>query len=425
MSKTSNPQKRRRSSQNRPVFFPNLAAGGTGIDLVSGVVPVTSISGTRYGIVNNTVTQFAVNQPPIEDDGLRGCPAFTQLAKQSETLTGSAWTKENLLTPTVYGSFQNNYVWSAIENTESTFHAIYQSSFDIIEDNSVCGLCFIAKYNGRKLLIDVRTKSNTYFGGRINLQTGTFEASSGAVASSIVDIGNGYYRVFVAYNLESGSTTPFTRIYLYNDASQYTGDGISGVYLGQPTFINFGVNGIPFIPPYIPNNTSGLISVVSEAATSTTGSIFDLDDTKLARLKDALIGPNAQGHLELIVKSNVDSAWWANNSVYNILSVNNTSESLIYINKDSGGAVTLRTTDGTNVASVTQGLTVGSTYKISIDWGTHPTGQKMVITVNGVKSTLSVFAGWGDNDLMFFFGNAIHAGWIVKDSLKVMDRPQW
>ena len=84
MSKTSNPQKRRKSSQNRPVFVPNLAAGGTGIDLVSGVTPTCVKSGVTYGLVNNTTTEFEINQPALEDDGFRGCPAYTQYFLNNE-----------------------------------------------------------------------------------------------------------------------------------------------------------------------------------------------------------------------------------------------------------------------------------------------------------------------------------------------------
>jgi IS605 OrfB family transposase len=71
--------------------FEMLNYGSRLFDSVTGTNATCSINGIRYGIVNGVVTQFAVNQPPIEDKGLRGCPAFTQLAKMTETLTDVNW----------------------------------------------------------------------------------------------------------------------------------------------------------------------------------------------------------------------------------------------------------------------------------------------------------------------------------------------
>ena len=71
-------------------------------------------------------------------------------------------------------------------------------------------------------------------------------------------------------------------------------------------------------------------------------------------------------------------------------------------------------------------ITRGQIIRLSVDFGTHSTGQKMRTTVNGVKSSLVDFSGsFGSQDLRFFFGNTVHAGWIKKDSLKIYDRPRW
>lgn len=397
MSKTSNPQKRRKSSQNLPVFVPNIQAGAANlVDMVSGVAATNAISGVRYGIVNGVVTEFGVNQPALEDDGFRCCPAFTQLAKMSETLTDAIWIKPVEATGT---------------SLIGTARIIYIGGSPVpglLDQNIV-----VPGGTANKILTLVASVSSESYP-----QTFRLKNTHGAIVDN-------FSNDFV---ITQPSQIYFRIQNNNNEGNGYQVIGIAKSTDDQPFDINIGLNlsEANFIYPYSPNNTTSNVSFVSEAATAATGTSFDLDDTKLARLKDALIGPNAQGHLELIVKSNVDSAWWANNSVYNILSVNNTSESLIYINKDSGGAVTLRTTDGTNVASVTQGLTVGSTYKISIDWGIHPTGQKMRLTVNGVKSALANFSGsFGSQDLRVFYGNTIHAGWIKKDSFKIYDRPRW
>lgn len=295
-------------------------------DSITGVPAVTSISGVRYGIVNGAVTQFAVNQPPIEDDGLRGCPAFTQYFLNNEAPV----TQSITLTA---GSY---CLW--IEGSGS------------------------ATFNGLTATV--------------------------------------------------GDPKVFTL------ASSFTGNCVIAGTVTK-AMINSGL----FIAPFSP--TQGVTkSFVSEAATATTGTSFDLDDVKLAKLKSILRGPNAQGHLELTFKSNVDSGWLANNTYINFLSLNDSVTRGIYFLKETAGVSALRTFDGTNAIIFPHALTVGQSFKISLDWGTHPTGQKMRITVNGVKSALVNFSGsFGTQDLRFFLGNTVHAG-NVKD-IKVSDRPQW
>lgn len=411
---------------NNIVFALQSREGKTAYDSINGVGATTVVSGTRYGIVDGAVTQFAVNQPPIEDSGLRGCPAFTQLARMSDVLTDGVWTKTRVLTPVLYGSINGVNLWTIAEDTSLNTHNIPQGQLSSIVDNSVLGFCGIFKYNGRHLEVRAQRKdASSATVCVVNLQTGSASGVLSGAIVNVLNLGDGFFRVFCALSVLSGASNP--RIYpqLHDGTTgTYLGDGSSGFLFAQPTYIDFGLNGNPFIPPYVINNTTGFISVVSEAATATTGTSFDLDNVQLSRLKSIMRGP--QGHLEVTLKSNTDSSWWANNSTYNVLSINNTASSVLYINKDSGGVVSFRTTDGSNIASVSQALTIGTSYKILIDWGTHSTGQKIRITVNGVKSDLvSCGASLGLEDLSFFDLSGIHIGWIVKDSLKITDRPQW
>lgn len=408
-------------------FKMHLTPGTLPYDEVTNSKASCSISGARYGIVNGVVAQFAENVPPIEDKGLRGCPEFTQLAKYSEALTNAAWIKTNLLIPTIHEVFQGLNIWNLPENTTaSVSHTISTTVFTDMADNSVCGMCFIAKYNGRKLYLDIKTKAGTYPGARINLQTGVFEVTGAStVAHSITSQGNGYYLVFLAFNVGSGASNPYIFAQLYSTTTQYTGDGVSGVYLGQPTYINFGVNGAPFIPPYIPNNTGSSVSCVSETATSTTGTSFDLDAALMTRLKTALRGPNAQGHLELEFVSNFDSGWLANNTNLNIFSVSNSNLPLYYRKNTDGTITDWNLYDGTNDSNIVQSLSVGQIFKIALDYGTYTDGtQKMRLTVNGVKSNVVDFSGaFGTQDLRFFYGNTVHVGWIK--NLSYSEKPLW
>ena len=271
---------------------------GSLADKVTNTKAQCTISGTRYGIVNGVVngvvTAFAPNVPPVEDKGLRGCPAFTQLARYTEDFTNAAWSKINILTPTLVGTFQGQNIWALIENTATNVaHSFIDSTaFTGAADNSVMGISLIAKNNGRLLEIIGRIKDGSYpVVCWLNLQTGIISNLRAGSVASCVDIGNGFYRIFATLPVGVGAQTSYLYIQLYNGSSNiYTGDGVSGILVGQPTFINFGVNGTPFLPPYVPNNTTSSVSVVSEAATSTTGTSFDLDDVKLVKFKEGLRG---------------------------------------------------------------------------------------------------------------------------------------
>ena len=429
--KTSNPLKRDKYkiSIKRPISAIPMISGGIVKDVIAGVNASCTISGTRYGIVNGVVTAFGSNVPPVEDAGLRCCPAFSQLAKMTETLTDASWGKSNLLTPTLYEVFQGQNIWNLPENTTaSAYHILVQSvGFSTVLDNSVIGMSIVAKYDGRKILFAVAAKDGTYKTCRMNILTGAIESNSGGVAASIAPIGSGYYRLFFAANILTGATTPSFNIQYDNGAgNQYTGNGVSGAYIGQPTYINFGVNGIPFTPPYFPNNTNNPIAVVSEAGGASNGTSFDLEDVNLVRLKNALRGPNAQGSMTLSVSFGSDGAWIPNSTTINILSANNSNAAFVKAEKDSGGVVKFTFSDGTNSVSVNKNIAANETINLKLDWGTHSTGQKIRITVNGVASSLGSFAAGslGPADLVMGYGLTVPM-WIKKGSLKIFSRPIW
>ena len=525
------------------IFDASISPGKNLFDKITKTVATSIISGIRYGIVGGVVTQFAANQPPIEDTGLRGCPAFTQLAKQSESLTDASWGRSNTLTPIASGTFEGSNVWFIAESTATGFHTtLYQATaLSGLSENSIVGFSFIFKSVNRKIYARIINKDNLYLTARINNETGVVETVSSGLSVNVQRLTDAFFRVFISASVGVGASTALGRIDICsNDQASYTGDGVSGIYLGHPTYINFGVSGVPFIPPYVPNNTSGSISVVSEAATATTGTSFDLDDAKLAKLKTALrgagVGPNlwgipgllapwvdngthyvcdgtnnnatvscagvlstgklydiefttgavtsgtlamlvggvnvfsgtpvasttykvrtstivtgtnitftnvnafigqirkdivvkevqAQGHLELEFVSNVNSMWLANNTIINIFSLNNNYTQCLFFKKDSLGNNTVRVEDQANAAFLSLSPAITQIYKIFLDFGTHSTGQKMRITVNGVKSALTNFSGsFGIQDLKLFFGNTVHAGWIKKDSLKIGNKPKW
>ena len=65
------------TAEEEYAFKIHLTPGAFPYDEVTNVPASCSISGVRYGLVNGVVSSFASNMPPVEDAGLRGCPAFT------------------------------------------------------------------------------------------------------------------------------------------------------------------------------------------------------------------------------------------------------------------------------------------------------------------------------------------------------------
>ena len=330
--RTSKPfiKNRNKLGATKPIFVPNLVSGNSLKDVISQTGAAVSISGARWGIVNGVVAQFAANAPPVEDKGLRGCPAFTQYflnnqAPVTQSITLAA------------GSY---CLW--IEGTGS------------------------ATFNG-------------------------LTATAGS--PKVFTLGSGF----------TGNCT------------------ITGTV--TKVMLNRGLFPAPFTP------TAGTtVSVVSEAATSTTGTSFDLDLPALSRLKAGLRGPLAQGHIKVEVESNVDSGWYTSATPLslNIFSCNNLPYTLRF--RWGSGLATIRMEDSSQVnesASTAMTIIVGQTIKISLDYGTYTDGtQKMRLTVNGVKSSVVAFSGsFGTQDLQFFYGNTVHAGWIK--NVKYYERPRW
>ena len=84
-----------------------------------------------------------------------------------------------------------------------------------------------------RLSIDDRTGTNIY--AEFNLATGAMENTSGLIASTIEDRGNGWYRVTIIANVGVGSFTPILHIAVRDDtgAGTYTGDPAKGLDVAE------------------------------------------------------------------------------------------------------------------------------------------------------------------------------------------------
>lgn len=389
---------RNKLDASKPIFVPNLVAGNSLKDVISQTGATVSISGARYGIVNGVVAQFAANVPRIEDKGFGACPAFTQLAKMTETLTDAVWVIES-------------------------------------------GATGVSRPGGNRLIYTGGSTKTKLLNQAVVIPGGTASKIlilvarvSAATYPQKFRVNNTHLGVIDNFSSDITINEP-TSLYLRVQNSALVGSGNQQIGIAistdnQPFDINIGMNlaEANFIYPYVPNNTTSSVSVVSEAATSSTGTSFDLDLSTLSRLKNGLRGPNAQGHIELEFESNMDSGWLPNDSFINILSFNNNAyyTGALALRKTPGGIVCWYFNDSvTNNAYIVTSVSPGQTIKFILDYGTYIDGtKKMRLTVNGVKLSVIAFSGsFGAQDLRFFYGNTVHAGWTR--SLKYYEKPRW
>lgn len=155
-----------------------------------------------------------------------------------------------------------------IEDTSTTSHGIAQNT--TIAANVTITVSAFVKANGRNIAITAYTASH---GLRATFNLSTLAITNGSYGSStytgasIVDVGNGWYRVSVSGIASSTEANPVIGI---NTASGttlfYTGDGSSGFYLwGVQTEAG------SFATSYIPNGaaTSGATRTADVASVST------------------------------------------------------------------------------------------------------------------------------------------------------------
>ncbi len=121
---------------------------------------------------------------------------------------------------------------------------------------------FVKAAERTEILIESIDKAALSQSTWFDLVTGTVGTKSASHTSTIVAVGNGWYRITVAWDSSSGGTTPSVRAYLGggSESLAYNGDGASGMYLWG---FQYEVDQ-PFASTYIP--TVG--STVTRAAES-------------------------------------------------------------------------------------------------------------------------------------------------------------
>ena len=154
--------------------------------------------------------------------------ARTNFLLQSNTFD-TTWTNARLssLTSGQSGYDGSNDAWSVVPNTANDDHKIYQS----VSQTGVITFSVYAKANGYNGLALV--SSNTNNGKFFNLSNGTLgnDFNSSPIDSTITEIGNGWYRCEVVFNVSAGN---FFTIYVSSDGTStysFSGNETDGILI--------------------------------------------------------------------------------------------------------------------------------------------------------------------------------------------------
>lgn len=162
----------------------------------------------------------------------------TNLLKYSEQFDNAVWTK-NGATIVTNAAIAPDGTMSAdkLVDTPSTFAHRVGSSPTISDNTIYCASVFVKKAELENAAVCIVTKAAGVRAIGINLSTGaTFvpsDISGIPTYYGVTDVGGGWYRVYVAHDVNTGSTIENIRIFTLNStlSINYTGDGVSGIYI--------------------------------------------------------------------------------------------------------------------------------------------------------------------------------------------------
>ena len=147
----------------------------------------------------------------------------TNLATYSEQFNNAAWSKQEI-TVTANAAVAPDGTQSADKLIPTAVTSTHQITSATLTTLTQCAFSVFAKADGYNTItiLDLSVASN---GATFNVATGTVSTISGTATASIVPYGNGWYRCIVVAN------TTGVRFYVPTSASNFTGDGTSGVLL--------------------------------------------------------------------------------------------------------------------------------------------------------------------------------------------------
>ena len=222
-------------------------------------------------------------------------PQRTNSAIYSEQFNNAAWTTQEV-TVTANAAIAPDGTQSADNIVPTAITGTHQISSGALVSSSQCAMSVYAKASGYTTfhMLDRASGSN---GAAFNLANGTV-TNAGSGVGTITSVGNGWYRCTAV------ATTTGVRFYIPTPASDFTGDGTSGILLWGAQ-VEAGAYATSYIPTLGSASTRGSDSAsktgISSLIGQTEGTIFvefdfqkDIDSPYRISLSDGTVSNRIQ-----------------------------------------------------------------------------------------------------------------------------------
>ena len=181
----------------------------------------------------------------------------------------AAWTKSNAsITSGFSDIYGQPFAQKLVEDTATAFHRISPLAATVVSGSTITTSVYAkaAERTGLGLF-----PYSSAAGARFNLANGTVISQEAGVTASITNVGNGWYRCAASIVTPGTSAAPWILPLGPSNATNYTGDGTSGIYI-------FGaqLSDSASVDPYVYN------PVAAPTAQAYYGPRFDYDPVTLA-----------------------------------------------------------------------------------------------------------------------------------------------
>jgi hypothetical protein len=314
-----------------------------------------AISFTRGSDATRTASNGLIQKSPVN------------LIQQSESFDNGVWTKV-ASSVTLNATIAPNGTLTAdslIENTATSAHEMVQT-FNTISGN-VYTYSMYVKANGRNLIkITLANQFGVNSLSYYDLVNGTTYGVGATATASIQSVGNGWYRCVITSTATStGTAIPYLTLIISSTTSNYTGDGISGLFIWGAQLVE-GSQPLTYFP------TTDRLNVprIDFSQGSCPALLLEPQRTNLALYSDQLS----------------DASW---GKIFSSVTANSTTS------PDGNTTADTFTADGSN----NQHYVVGSTS------GTITSGSSYTYTIYAKKNTNNFIQLWISNTFGGMFAN--------------------
>jgi hypothetical protein len=156
--------------------------------------------------------------------------AVTNLLLRSEEFDDASWGKfqSTITADTVIAPDGTLTADKLVENTATTTHILTDDSAATAGATYTFSVFFKA---AERTFAQLRCGATSQFSAIINLSTGEVTSVVGSTTSSVISVGNGWWRFSISF---AADTTPLSvriGVAINSTTTNYTGDGTSGIYL--------------------------------------------------------------------------------------------------------------------------------------------------------------------------------------------------